>query len=134
MAKLALILGMILTALTIIEKVLVIYEKVKKLKTNENAQPDVNANDFERKREAHLLSSIHIITTCQFVNNMQKTSNSSNFLIIFVTLFYFAYFRDPVEASIFKTVLDIVLIILLVLYIINTSLRLYGIFKEKRGE
>ncbi|MEZ2369236.1 MULTISPECIES: hypothetical protein [Bacillus] len=134
MAKLALILGMILTALTIIEKVLVIHEKVKKLKTNENAQPDVNANDFERKREAHLLSSIHIITTCQFVNNMKKPSNSSNFLIIFVTLFYFAYFRDSVEASIFKTVLDIVLIILLVLYIINTSLRLYGIFKEKRGE
>jgi len=33
LAKLALILGMILTALTIIEKVLVIHEKVKKLKT-----------------------------------------------------------------------------------------------------
>ncbi|MEB8652940.1 hypothetical protein [Bacillus cereus] len=32
MAKLALILGRILTALTIIEKVLVIHEKVKKLK------------------------------------------------------------------------------------------------------
>ncbi|HGN6580285.1 hypothetical protein [Bacillus cereus] len=127
MAKLALILGMILTALTIIEK-------VKKLKTKRKRQPDVNANDFERKREAHLLSSIHIITTCQFVNNMKKTSNSSNILIIFVTLLYFAYFRDSVEASIFKTVLDIVLIILLVLYIINTSLRLYGIFKEKRGE
>ncbi|PFF41028.1 hypothetical protein CN328_18265 [Bacillus cereus] len=65
---------------------------------------------------------------------MKKTSNSSNILIIFVTLFYFAYFRDSVEASIFKTVLDIVLIILLVLYIINTSLRLYEIFKENRGE
>ncbi|MDR4323979.1 hypothetical protein FOS03_25745 [Bacillus paranthracis] len=65
---------------------------------------------------------------------MKKTSNSSNILIIFVTLLYFAYFRDSVEASIFKTVLDIVLIILLVIYIINTSLRLYGIFKEKRGE
>ncbi|PHB89631.1 hypothetical protein COE94_00240 [Bacillus toyonensis] len=65
---------------------------------------------------------------------MKKTSNSSNILIIFVTLFYFAYFRDSVETSIFKTILDIVLIILLVLYIINTSLRLYGIFKEKRGE
>ncbi|MGR5899145.1 hypothetical protein ACT7C8_15115 [Bacillus cereus] len=134
MAKLALILGMILTALTIIEKVLVIQEKVKSSKPNENALPDVNANDFERKREAHLLSSIYIITTCQFVNNMKKTSDSSNFLIIFVTLFYFYYSRDSVETGILKTVLDILLIILLVLYIINTLFRLYDIFKEKRGE
>ncbi|RAS94621.1 hypothetical protein A6E21_13735 [Bacillus cereus] len=65
---------------------------------------------------------------------MKKTSDSSNFLIIFVTLFYFYYSRDSVETGILKTVLDILLIILLVLYIINTLFRLYDIFKEKRGE
>ncbi|MGW6150865.1 hypothetical protein ACWFN4_26210 [Bacillus mycoides] len=49
--------------------------------------------------------------------------------------------KDPehlIEKIIRKTLekvsADIELIILLVLYIINTSLRLYGIFKEKRGE
>ncbi|VXC86074.1 conserved hypothetical protein [Bacillus mycoides] len=65
---------------------------------------------------------------------MKKTSDSSSFLIIVITLCYFTYFRDSVETSIFKMILDIVLIILLVLYIINTSLRLFGIFKEKRDE
>ncbi|PDY56662.1 hypothetical protein COM88_31375 [Bacillus cereus] len=46
----------------------------------------------------------------------------------------FSYFQNSVETSIFKPILDIVLIILLVFYIINMSLRLYGIFKEKRGK
>ncbi|PFT39257.1 hypothetical protein COK72_24000 [Bacillus thuringiensis] len=65
---------------------------------------------------------------------MKKTSNSSNFLIILVTLFSFSYFKNSIETRIFKPILDILLIILLVFYIINVSLRLYGIFKEKRGE
>ncbi|PGW74499.1 hypothetical protein COE21_21450 [Bacillus thuringiensis] len=65
---------------------------------------------------------------------MKKTSDSSRFLIIFITLCYVTYFRDSIETSIFKTILDILLIIILVLYIINTSLRLFGIFKEKRDE
>ncbi|PFQ66234.1 hypothetical protein COK18_07095 [Bacillus cereus] len=65
---------------------------------------------------------------------MKKISDSSSFLIIFITLCYFTYFRNSVETSIFKTILDILLIIILVLYIINTSLRLFGIFKEKRDE
>ncbi|PHE28184.1 hypothetical protein COF73_17455 [Bacillus toyonensis] len=65
---------------------------------------------------------------------MKKTCNSTSFLIIFITLCYFTYFRNSVEMSIFKTILDILLIIILVPYIINTLLRLYGIFKEKRGE
>ncbi len=50
-----------------------------------------------------------------------------------ITLFYFTYFRNLVETSIFNTILDIVLIILLVLYIINRSLQLYVVFKETRG-
>ncbi|PFB87185.1 hypothetical protein CN273_06885 [Bacillus thuringiensis] len=46
----------------------------------------------------------------------------------------FSYFKNSVETRIIKLILDILLIILLVFYIINVSLRLYGIFKEKRGE
>ncbi|PFV41094.1 hypothetical protein COL03_18790 [Bacillus thuringiensis] len=65
---------------------------------------------------------------------MKKTSDSTSFLIIFITLCYFTYFRISVKMSIFKTILDILLIIILVLYTINTLLRLYVIFKEKRGE
>ncbi|AWC29265.1 hypothetical protein CG478_013650 [Bacillus cytotoxicus] len=65
---------------------------------------------------------------------MNRMSNSSNYLIIVMSLFYSIYLRDIIQEGALKTTLDILLILVLIFCIVDTVLRLYRFFKNRRGE
>lgn len=95
MAKLALILGMILTALTIIEKVLVIHEKVKKLKTKRKRPARRKRKWFwAEERSAPSLFYIHYnnLPICKQYEENKWFIKLLNYFCYTVLLFLFSRF------------------------------------------